>query len=64
MVELGPQLQQHQQVTRLSRVTHLVQVVVSAKTGCMLFRFARIRKILLMLSLVRYESLISMFMLC
>ena len=51
MVELSLQLQQHQQVTQLSRVTHLVQVAVSARTGCMLFRLARIRKVLLMSSL-------------
>ncbi|KAH0669817.1 hypothetical protein KY285_023963 [Solanum tuberosum] len=33
MVELSPQFQQHQQVAILSRVTHPVQVAVSAKTG-------------------------------
>ncbi|KAH0697968.1 hypothetical protein KY289_015450 [Solanum tuberosum] len=40
------------------RVTHLVQVAVGAKIGCMLFKLARIKKILLMWSLVCYESLI------
>uniref|UniRef100_M1DA07 Gag-pol protein n=1 Tax=Solanum tuberosum TaxID=4113 RepID=M1DA07_SOLTU len=42
----------HQQVARLSRVSHLAQVAVSARTGCMLFKLVRIRKILLMWSLV------------
>ncbi|KAH0781192.1 hypothetical protein KY290_000790 [Solanum tuberosum] len=51
MVELSPQLQQHLQVSLLSRVTHLVQVAVSAKKGCMLSCLLRIRKILLKLSL-------------
>ncbi|MCQ8077614.1 hypothetical protein NP267_24030 [Salmonella enterica] len=58
MVELSLQLQQHQQVARLSRVTHLVQVAVNTKIGCMLSRLARTTKILLMWSLVRYESFI------
>ena len=48
MVELSLQLQQHQQVARLGRVTHLVQVANSAKTSSMLFRLVKIRKILLM----------------
>ena len=48
MVDLSLQLQQHQQVAQLSRVTHLVQVAVSAKTSCMFFRLARIRMVLLM----------------
>ena len=56
MVELSLQFQQHQQVTQLSRVTHLVKVAVSARTDCMLFRLARIGKVLLMSSLVRYVS--------
>ena len=47
MVELSLQLQQHQQVARLSRVTLLVLVADSAKTGFMLFRLVKIRKILL-----------------
>ena len=47
MVELSQQIYQHQQVTQLSKVTYLVQVVVSARTGCMLFRLARMRKVLL-----------------
>ena len=48
MIELSLQIQQYQQVTPLSRVTHLVKVAVNARTGCMLFRLARIRKILRM----------------
>ena len=47
MVELSLQLQQHQQVGRLSRITHLFLVAVSAYSGCMLFRLAGIRKVLL-----------------
>ena len=57
MVELSLQIQQHQQVARLSRVTLVVHVALCAITGCMLFRLARIRKVLLMSSLVRYVSL-------
>ena len=64
MVELSLQLQQHQQVTQLSRVTHLVKVAVSARTDCMLFRIARIGKVLLMSSLVRYVSLTLMLTHC
>ena len=48
MVDLDLQLQQHQQVAQLSRVTHLAHVAVSTKTCCILFRLARIRKVLLM----------------
>ena len=47
MVELSQQIYQHQQVTQLSKVTYLVQVAVSARTSCMLFRLARMRKVLL-----------------
>ena len=46
MVDLSLKLQKHQQVAQLSRVIHLVLVVVSARTGCMLFKIARIRKVL------------------
>lgn len=49
---------------RLKNVTHLVQNADITKTCCMLFWIARIRKILLMQSLVYYESLISMIMVC
>ena len=48
MVELSLQIQQHQQVAQLNRVTHLVQAAVNARTHFMLFRLAMIRKILLM----------------
>ena len=48
MVELSLQLQQHQQVAQLSGVTLLVQAAVNAKTGCMLIKLSRIRKVLLM----------------
>ena len=48
MVELSLQLQQYQQVARLSRVTHLVQVAVSARTGCMLSRLSMITMVILM----------------
>ena len=48
MIELSLQIQQYQQVTPLSRVTHLVKVAVSDKTDFMLFRLTRIRKVLLM----------------
>ena len=48
MVELSLQIQQHQQVAKLSRVTHLVQVAISARTDFMLFRLSRIKKVLLM----------------
>ena len=64
MVELNLHILQHQQVAQLSWVTHLVQVAVSARTDFMLFKLARIRKVLLMQSLVRYESLTLMFMHC
>ena len=42
MVELSLQLQQHQQVIQLNRVTHLVLVAISARICCMVFRLARI----------------------
>ena len=45
MVELSVQLHQHQQVARPSRVTHFVQVAVSAKRVFMLFKLASIRKV-------------------
>ena len=48
MIELPLQLQNHKQVRRLSRVTHMVRVAVSAITGCMLIRIDRIWKVLLM----------------
>ena len=48
MVEFSLQLNKHQQVIQLNKVTHLVQVAVSTRTGCMLFRLARIKKVLLM----------------
>ena len=64
MVEINLELQQHQQVTRLSRVTHLVLVAVCARTGCTLLRLPRITKVLLMQSLVCYESLTLLFMHC
>ena len=48
MVELNLHILQHQQVAQLSWVTHLVQVAVSARTDFMLFKLARIRKVLLM----------------
>ena len=47
MVELSQQLHQHQQVTRFSRVTHLVQVAVGSRTCCILLSLARMRKVLL-----------------
>lgn len=64
MVELSLQLQQHQQFARLIRVTHLVQVAVNARTSCILFKLARIRKVLLMYSLVCDKSFTLMFMYC
>ena len=64
MVELSIQIQQHQQVAQLSRVTNLVQVAIIARIDFILFRLARIRKVLLKQSLVRYESLTLMFMHC
>ena len=48
MVELILQLQQHLQVVQLSKVNYLVLVEVSARTGCMVFRLARIKKVFLM----------------
>ena len=62
MVELSLQLQKHHQVSQQSRVTHLVHVMVSARTGCMLFMLARIMKALFMQSLVHYVSFTLMFM--
>ena len=56
MVDHSLQLQQHQQAARLSRVTHVVQVAISAK-----IRIARIRKVLVMYSLIHYVSLTLMF---
>ena len=47
MVELSLQIQQHQQVAQLSRVTNLVQVAIIARIDFILFRLARIRKVLL-----------------
>ena len=64
IVELSTQLQQQQQVAWLSKVTHLIQVMINVKTISILFRVTRIRLILLMYSLVRYESLILILMLC
>ena len=55
MVGIIIKLQHHHHIGRLTRVTHLVQVTVITKTGCILSRHARIRKILLMWSLVRYK---------
>lgn len=57
-------LQQHQKVAPLSRVPHLVQVVVRSRTYCMLSRLAKTRKILLIWSPVHYESFIKIFMHC
>ena len=48
MVELSLQFQQHQQVTQLTTVTHMVQVLVIATIGCMLFRLTRIKNVFLM----------------
>lgn len=45
-LDLNEQLQHHQQVARLNRATYVVQIVVSAKTCFMLFKLARIKKIL------------------
>ena len=55
MEKLSVKIQQHQQVTKLSKVIHRVQVAVSARTGCIFFRLAMIKKALLMKSMVRYE---------
>lgn len=43
IVDTSPQLQQHKQDARLSRVTYLVQVALSAKIGFMFFRIAKIK---------------------
>ena len=64
MVEISLQIQQHQQVAQRNSVTHLVPVAVSSRIGCMLFRLIKIRKVLLMSSLVGYVPLTLMFMHC
>ena len=48
MVEISLKHKRNPQVARLTRVTHIVKVAVSARIGCILFRLAMIRKDLLM----------------